>query len=142
MTWGPGKDLMQAHIRSVMHGGRLVTAAATDSLQDVAAQIALHGVGAVPVVDAEHRLIGIVSTSDLVYMLHDAKPLDGVTAGDVMTRDPISIDEFAPAGEAIGVMRNALIRHLPVTREGRLVGMVTAADLIRHLLQDPDPEVA
>jgi CBS domain-containing protein len=133
---------MQAHIRSVMHGGRLVTAAPTDSLPDVASQIALHGVGAVPVVDAEHRLLGIISTSDLVYLLHDAKPLDGMTASEVMTRDPISIDEFAPAEDAIGVMRNALIRHLPVTREGRLVGMVTSADLIRHLIQDPDPEVA
>jgi len=40
-------------------------------------------------------------------------------------------------------MRNAAIRHLPVTREGRIVGMVTAGDLIRHLLKNyPEPEVA
>jgi CBS domain-containing protein len=141
MLRGPGKDLMQGHIRSVMHG-HLVTAAPTDSLLDVASQIAAHGISAVPVVDAEHRLLGIVSTSDVVNLLHDGTTLDGKSAGDVMTRDPISIDEFATAGEAIGVMRNALIRHLPVTREGRLVGMVTTADLIRHLLQDLDPEVA
>ena len=133
---------MQAHVRAVMNG-HLVTVAPDDSLVDVAAQIAEHGISAVPVVDADHNLRGIVSTTDLVNLLHDEKRLDGMTARDVMTPDPISIDEFATADEAIGLMRNALIRHLPVTREGRLVGMVTAADLIRHLLKNyPSPDVA
>lgn len=133
---------MQAHVRAVMDG-HLVTVAPDDSLVDVAAQIAEHGISAVPVVDADHNLRGIVSTTDLVNLLHDERRLDGMTARDVMTPDPISIDEFATADEAIGLMRNALIRHLPVTREGRLVGMVTAADLIRHLLKNyPSPDVA
>lgn len=142
MPRGSAQELMQAHIRTVM-SGHLVTAAPTDALVDVARQIAAHGIGAVPVVDRDQRLLGIVSTSDLVNFLHDEERLDERTAADVMTGDPISIDEFATADEAIGLMRNALIRHLPVTREGRLVGMVTAADLIRHLLKNyPAPEVA
>lgn len=133
---------MQAHIRAVMNA-HLITALPTDSLVDVAREIAAHGIGAVPVVDADQRLLGIISTTDLVNLLHDEKRLDSMVAREVMTADPISIDEFATADEAIGLMRNALIRHLPVTREGRLVGMLTAADLIRHLLQTyPAPEVA
>lgn len=142
MPRGRANELMQAHIRTVM-SGHLITAQPTDSLVDVAREIAAHGIGALPVVDRDQRLLGIISTSDLVNLLHDEKRLDEKTAGDVMTADPISIDEFATADEAIGLMRNALIRHLPVTREGRLVGMVTAADLIRHLLKNyPAPEVA
>jgi CBS domain-containing protein len=133
---------MQAHIRTVM-SGHLIISAPTDSLVDVAREIAAHGIGAVPVVDKETRLLGIISTTDLVNLLHDEKRLDGMVAQDVMTADPISIDEFATADEAIGLMRNAMIRHLPVTREGRLVGMVTAADLIRHLLNNySEPDVA
>jgi signal-transduction protein with cAMP-binding, CBS, and nucleotidyltransferase domain len=142
MPRGGAKELMQAHIRTVM-SGHLITTGPADSLVDVAREIAAHGIGAVPVVDRDQRLLGIISTSDLVNFLHDEKRFDEKTAADVMTADPISIDEFATADEAIGLMRNALIRHLPVTREGRLVGMVTAADLIRHLLKNyPAPEVA
>jgi CBS domain-containing protein len=142
MPRGRAKELMQAHIRTVM-SGHLITAGPSDSLVDVAREIAAHVFGAVPVVDRDQRLLGIISTSDLVNFLHDEQRLDERTASDVMTADPISIDEFATADEAIGLMRNALIRHLPVTREGRLVGMVTAADLIRHLLKNyPAPEVA
>jgi CBS domain-containing protein len=142
MSGSRAREFMQAHVRAVMDS-HLVTVAPTDSLVDVAAQIAEHGISAVAVVDADHYLRGIVSTTDLVNLLHDEKRLDGMTARDVMTPDPISIDEFATADDAIGLMRNALIRHLPVTREGRLVGMVTAADLIRHLLKNyPSPDVA
>jgi CBS domain-containing protein len=133
---------MQAHIRTVM-SAHVITTGPGDSLVDAARELAVHGIGAVPVVDKHTRLIGIISTADVVNLLQDEKRVDTMLAGDVMTADPISIDEFATADEAIGLMRNASIRHLPVTREGRLVGMVTAGDLIRHLLKNyPEPDVA
>ncbi len=112
-------------------------------LLDVAREIAAHGIGALPVVDEEQQLLGLVSTSDLVGLLQGAEGLEGKTARDAMSVEPPAIDEFATAEEAVDVLRNALIRHLPVTREGRLVGLVTASDLIRHLLKEfPAPEVA
>src|SRR6476660_9196969 len=118
------RELMQAHVRTLMDG-HLVTVGPEDSLADVARALAAHDMGAIPVVDRDHRLLGLVSTSDLVNLLHDRQTFDGKVARDAMTTEPISIDEFATADEAIGVMRNALIHNLPVVREGRLVGMVT-----------------
>src|SRR5690348_12805999 len=128
MPRGRAKELMQAHIRTVM-SGHVITAALDESLVEIARELAAHTIGAVPVVDDHNRLVGIISTTDLVNLMHDEKRLDAMIVRDVMTTDPISIDEFATADEAIGLMRNAAIRHLPVTREGRLVGMVTAGDL-------------
>jgi CBS domain-containing protein len=133
--------LMEAHIRNVM-SPRLITVGPDASLVEVARELAAHDVGAVPVVE-EDELVGIVTTTDLVHLLHDRARLETKIARDVMSPHPISTDEFATVDEAIGVMRNASIRYLPVTREGRLVGIVTHADLIRHLVQDfPAPEVA
>ncbi len=133
---------MQAHVREIM-SGHLITARPDDLLVDVAREISVHAIGAIPITDEDHRLVGIVSLSDVVNLLHDGDRLDNRLARDVMSAEPISIDEFATADEAIGVMRNALLRHLPVTREGRLVGLVTAADLINHLLKNyPAPDVA
>ena len=137
-----GRELVQAHIRTVMNG-QIVTVGPDTPLLDVAREIAAHGISAVPVVDAQARLLGLVSTSDVVGILLESASLDGKTARDAMHAEPPAIDEFATAEEAIEVLRNALIRHLPVTREGRLVGLVTASDLIRHLLKHhPAPEVA
>jgi CBS domain-containing protein len=137
-----GQEIVQAHIRTVMNG-QIVTVGPDTPLLDVAREIAAHGISAVPVVDAQERLLGLVSTSDVVGILLESQSLDGKTARDAMHAEPPSIDEFATAEEAIEVLRDALIRHLPVTREGRLVGLVTASDLIRHLLKHhPAPEVA
>ena len=136
------RELMQAHVRTIMNG-RLITAAPDDPLLDVAREIAAHGIGAVPVVGKADHLVGIISTGDLVHLMHDGGKLDDKLARDVMSATPISIDEFATVDEAIGVMRNAQIHHLLVLREGKLVGLVTASDLIRHLLKNyPSPEVA
>jgi CBS domain-containing protein len=136
------QEILQAHIRTVMNA-QVVTVTPDTSLLDVAREIGAHGIGAVPVIDSEHRLLGLVSTSDLVNLLQQGNGLENRTARDAMSPEPPAIDEFATAEEAVDVLRNALIRHLPVTREGRLVGLVTASDLIRHLMkQYPAPEVA
>jgi len=139
---GSKGEILQAHIRTLMNG-QVITVASDTPLIEVAREIAAHGIGAVPVVDEEQHLLGLVSTSDLVGLLQDGQDFEGKTARDAMSAEPPAIDEFATAEEAIEVLRNALIRHLPVTREGRLVGLVTASDLIRHLLKHhPAPEVA
>ena len=135
-------EVLQAHIRTVMNS-QVITVGPDTALLDVAREIAAHGIGAVPVVDSEPHLLGLVSTSDVVGLLLESATLEGKTARDAMSAEPPAIDEFATAEEAIEVLRNALIRHLPVTREGRLVGLVTASDLIRHLLKHHlAPEVA
>ena len=135
-------EIAQAHIRTVMNG-QVITVGPETPLLDVAREIAAHGIGAVPVVDGDAHLLGLVSTSDVVGILLESQSLENKTARDAMSVEPPAIDEFATAEEAIEVLRNALIRHLPVTREGRLVGLVTASDLIRHLLKHhPAPEVA
>ena len=142
MRGSKGREIFQAHIRTLMNA-QVITVASDTPLLDVAREIAAHGIGAVPVVDEEQRLLGLVSTSDLVGLLQEGQGFEGKTARDAMSAEPPAIDEFSTAEEAIDVLRNALIRHLPVTREGRLVGLVTASDLIRHLLkQHPAPEVA
>jgi CBS domain-containing protein len=122
--------------------GHLVTVEPDAALIDVARELAAHDIGAVPVVE-DGALVGIVTSTDLVHLLHDGMRLESKVAREVMSPHPIGTDEFATIEEAIGVMRNASIRYLPVTREGRLVGIVTHADLIRHLVQNyPAPEVA
>src|SRR5262245_32954552 len=136
------REVMQAHIRTLMNA-QVITVAPDTPLLDVAREIAMPGIGAVPVVNGDQRLLGLVSTSDVVNLLQSGHGLEGKTARDAMSGEPPVIDEFATAEEAVDVLRNALIRHLPVTREGKLVGLVTATDLIRHLVkQYPAPEVA
>jgi CBS domain-containing protein len=54
---------------------------------------------------------------------------------DVMTRDPVSVAPEASLGEVVSAMEHAHVRRVPVTRQGRLVGIVSRADLVRTLSQ-------
>ena len=133
---------MHAHIRTLMNG-QLVTVGPEVPLLDVAREIAAHDIGAVPVVDEHENLLGLVSTSDVVAFFQERGTLEGKIARQAMSAEPPVIDEFATAEEAMSVLRDARVRHLPVTREGRLVGLVWASDVIRHILaHHPAPEVA
>jgi CBS domain-containing protein len=99
---------------------------AGDSIDDAVRLIVDSRITGVPVVDDEHHILGIVAESDVL-----GKP--GRTVADVMTRDVVTIEETTTLDSAAETMLTRRIRRLPVIREGRLVGILTRADLLRHV---------
>lgn len=112
-------------------------------------------ISAVPVVDAEGRVLGIVSEGDLMRRPEsESEPhhswwlrlfespeehaaeyakTHGLRAEDVMTREVVSVAEDRPVGEIAELLEERRIKRVPVTRDGRLVGIVSRADLLRAL---------
>jgi CBS domain-containing protein len=88
-------------------------------------------VGAV-VVTEEGRIVGIFSERDVMtkVVLHDIDP--AVTVASVMTAPVLTILPEAPLIDALVLMREHHIRHLPVVEDGRVLGMLS----MRHLLHD------
>ena len=100
------------------------------TLPEIAATLVGEGFGGVPVVDEGDRVIGFVSEIDLMdALLRDDS--HETLARDIMSSPAITIDEFAPADEAMTVLRECGIHHLPVVREGRLVGIIAPVDVLR-----------
>ena len=85
---GTKKEFGLMMVRQVMQ--KQVQAAHLKTKGDVIASLMIEGFGAVPVVDAEDRLLGIVSEHDLLGALDDGKKLGAVTASDIMTFNPLS----------------------------------------------------
>ncbi len=92
-----------------------------------------------PVCEAE-QLVGIVTDRDirtalpspsaLISVWEARHTLDQLSVGDVMTRSVITITEYAPIAEAVRLMVAHRIGGLPVTREERLVGILSETDLL------------
>jgi CBS-domain-containing membrane protein len=99
-------------------------------------------VHAAPVVDMEGKLIGVVSESDIVrtHASPDAAQLapgSQLTVGDIMIKVAHALPESAPLAYAFGLLAAGDLRQAPVVQEdGRVVGMVTATDLIRWVARD------
>ncbi|MFE6283917.1 CBS domain-containing protein [Streptomyces sp. NPDC057877] len=94
-------------------------------------------VGALPISDQNERLCGILTDRDIVVgcvaMGHDPAK---VTAGEMAQGTPRWIDAGADVGEVLREMQSHQIRRLPVIENKRLVGMISEADIARHLTQD------
>lgn len=120
-------------------GDELRLAPATDTVRQVFARVRHVGrrTGAVMLVDADGRLAGLFTDSDLARLFerHDDPLFDGPIAG-VMTTNPITLPRTARMAEAIEVLRAWKISELPVVDEtGRPVGLLDITDLIGF---DPD----
>jgi CBS domain-containing protein len=134
----------------------VVTVGPETTVGEIAAILVRHRISAVPVVSGT-RLLGIVSQTDLahrsetgtekkrkwwleVFADPDAKAREyvkshGLRAQDVMTRFVVSVPEGASLAEVADVLDAHRIRQVPVMSDGRLVGMISRADLVRKLAE-------
>lgn len=108
-----------------------VTCAPGQTVREAAEIMRDRKVSSLCVVDAD-RLVGIVTTRDLAARVVAAGRIaEQTTVAEIMTPDPIVLSDDALGSDVLSRMIELGIGHLPVMRNGRLVGMVTQTDLTR-----------
>jgi CBS domain-containing protein len=100
-----------------------------------------HNIGSLPVVDASGRLIGIFTERDVLFgECGDTKSFHRQLIKEVMTHDPVSCTTNDSVHEAMDKMSRHHVGQLPVLDEGKLVGLVSAGDLIKSLHSQTEDE--
>jgi len=122
-------------VKTVMERKKLLTAPPGMTVGEAAKQMAKSQVGAVLIVD-DGNLIGIFTERDAVFrVIAQDRDLRATRLGDVMTRDPMTVDPDKSFGYALLLMHEKGFRHVPVVDKGKLVGIVSARNAL-----DPDLE--
>ena len=119
--------------RDIMHAG--VTCIGEDeTLQHAAQQMRDLDVGSLPVCGDDDRLRGIITDRDIVTKCI-ARGVDpaNVTAGELADGMPVTIESHADVTEVLRAMEQHQIHRLPVIESQQPVGMISQADLARHL---------
>ena len=113
-------------------GDAVFTASPTDTVAAAAALLHARRVGAMVVLDGAQEVAGIVSERDIVRIVAE-KGADGLkcTVADCMTKDVVFAEPQETVDSLLGRITDRRIRHLPVCREGRLVGIVSIGDLVK-----------
>ena len=93
--------------------------------------ISSHRLGATAVIEKD-RLVGIVTDGDLRRMLEKNPSISGITARDIMTVDPKTIEASSPVVKALNIMREYNITQLPVTDNGIYVGVIHLHDILKE----------
>ncbi len=102
---------------------------------DVIASRMIEGFGAVPVVDNQQHLIGIVSEHDLLASLNRGQKWGDLTAEDVMTRSPYSIRPETTIATLVHVLQASNLIRVPVVdAQDKLIGIVARRDILRAYL--------
>ncbi|HXG39942.1 MAG TPA: CBS domain-containing protein [Candidatus Limnocylindrales bacterium] len=145
------RDVMTRNVVSVQPG---------TPLKEVARTLVENGISGVPVVDAEGHVLGIVSEADflvkqqtpeairhrpLARILGESRAtraqlakVRAATAGEAMTSPAVTIEPGRRISEAAAMMTSRGVNRLPVVESGRLVGIVTRADLVRAYVRSDE----
>ena len=137
----------------------VVTVAPGTPLREVARTLAERGISGAPVVDASGELIGVISEGDFLVKERgrsgrrpsrmfalfgggsedsEQRRLSAETAVQAMSAPPVTIEEDRTLRETAALMIDRGVNRLPVMRDGRIVGIVTRADLVRAYMRRDD----
>jgi CBS domain-containing protein len=113
------------------------------SLADAAKLLAEKRIGAVLVLGADRRMVGIISERDIVQALAARGPavLDEPVSG-TMTRKVEICNEGETISSIMERMTEGKFRHLPVLDQGRLAGIISIGDVVKHRLREMERESA
>ena len=148
-----GTGTMRTTVADVMTI-EVATIPATAGYKEIAVMLRRHGVSALPVVDAGHRVIGVVSDSDLLdgqaarrlatgairlaWQLRQWSAAGAATAADLMTAPAVTVGPTAAVAEAAHLMQARGLRRLPVVdQRGQIAGIIGRADLL-SVFERPD----
>jgi CBS domain-containing protein len=136
----------------------VITVDPDTSVQELATLLSERGVSGAPVVDSSGRMIGIVSEGDLLHRTelgterHSERRRNswwlehfasgeareyvkshGRTVKDIMTRDVVTITDETNLADVATLLETKRIKRVPVMRDGKIVGIVSRANLVRAL---------
>ena len=116
-------------------GREVATIGADATVSEAVKVLGERRIGALPVVEGD-RIVGIMSERDVIYCLKDhvAEVLDWPISR-VMSSPAITVDPSTEVLNALALITQRRVRHLPVVSDGRLVGIVSIGDLVKHRIE-------
>jgi CBS domain-containing protein len=122
-------------------GNDVITIEPTVTLSDAVKILADRRIGAVVVVGADRQVAGILSERDIVRAVAQRGPgalQDAVE--QVMTRRVVTCSESDTVAAIMERMTQGKFRHLPVVERGKLAGLVSIGDIVKHRLEEMEHE--
>jgi CBS domain-containing protein len=140
----------------------VLTLSPSDNVQDAMKRLVERDIDAAPVVDDRGRVVGMLSTGDLIvqetrlhlptvislfgaylelpssarHFEHDLERALGATVGEVMSDDPVTCREDDTLEQIATTMHERDVSRLPVVRDGVLVGLVSRGDIVKAIVRD------
>ena len=94
-----------------------------------------HGISGMPVVEDDMSLVGILSEKDLIKIIHEMEDAENRTVSDFMTQPPIGFELDESLLDVCDFLMKNIFRRVPITSEGKLVGVISIRDALEYILE-------
>ncbi len=101
------------------------------SAQEAAQLLYQKRISGAPVVDADDNIIGIITEADIISKVNR----EGLRVADIMSHEIIAVGEETPVNEIAALLTERKIKRVPVVCDGKLVGIVSRADIVHAVAQ-------
>lgn len=119
-------------------GFRIFTIAEDTPMRTIIRELAAHHIGVLVVLNSASQMVGMVSERDVIRELAAEDGDSRKTASQIMTRTVCKCTPDDTEGEIMERMAKAGVRHLPVEHSGKLVGLVSARDILNLRIEKLD----
>ncbi len=122
-----------------MKGSKVITVDSDAIVLNALVLMAENNIGAVLVTDKTGKVSGIFSERDFVRkIIVKGRNSETARVAELMTADPIAVSPEASLGECMNLMTDHKFRHLPVMKNGQLIGIISIGDVVKSLINDQD----
>ena len=101
------------------------------SAQEAAQILSRHRISGLPVVNADDKIIGMVTEADIISKVHR----EGLLVSDIMSHKVISVTEETPVGEIAMLLTERKIKRVPVVSGDKLVGIISRGDIVNAVAE-------
>jgi len=106
-----------------------------DTLKIASEKFQKYNVGAMPVLNENKTVIGIISERDLSRCIYKDKFKSDLFVNKIMTKDVISCNLNHSVTELMEIISIHKIRHIPIIEENKLLGIVSIGDVVNHIIE-------
>jgi CBS domain-containing protein len=105
------------------------------TVSEIGTRLILRSINGMPIIDDDGKVVGILTIIDILRAIKDKKDIDMLKAGDIMTKNPIVIEQDTDMMDMIDIMDKNGVEMIPVVdeeKDGRLIGVVSRKDIIEE----------
>lgn len=112
----------------------------SSSVKDAANKLTEFNIGAMPVIDSQGNVVGIISERDIARFVCNKKINLDENISKIMSKNIISCDLEISVSELMETMTNRKIRHMPIIDKHKLIGIVSIGDVVNHIIHKYEVE--
>ena len=127
----------QNNLISTLLERKVISINENDSLYDAIKVLSEQKIGALPVLNNQEKLSGMLSERDIIQKVSFNKTIDlsHTQIKSIMTTKIITCNQDTESNVLMTIMTNNKIRHIPIIKQGSLIGIVSIGDVVKRLLE-------